>query len=68
MNDEATLRAIVVMQMRAINQVGEFLAELGQSRSKYADEAWAYFSLLLSVAAEVNALTPTEAREEGRVH
>lgn len=74
MSQITDLRQIIVKQHLALGEAGKLLGTIGSSRSTYADEAWAVFSRVFNVAAEVKALidadlaatSPTRDIDEGR--
>ncbi len=53
---EAELRELVVRLTAAIQPAGIVLASIAQSRSQYADEAWAAFSQLADALTLVPAV------------
>jgi hypothetical protein len=63
------LRQIVLKQHIALGEAGSLLGTIGQGKSRYADEAWAVFSRVFNVCAEVKALvdadlaSPSHGRE-----
>ena len=56
MSEITELRQLIVKQHLAIGRAGKFLGEMGLGNGPKSDEAWAIFSELNAVAAEVKAI------------
>lgn len=60
MSEITHLRQIVLKQHLALGEAGKLLGTIGSSKSTFADEAWAVFSHVFNVVAEVKALVDAD--------
>lgn len=68
MTDIEKLSVVFNAQYEAMIRAGTLLAEIGNSRSKYADEAWAAYSQIVNVAHQLNLLMAADAADANRVN